>query len=359
MNVEQLVYISAIEGLVKEPDCNLAIDLLREWSGEAKGKNKAAAACYYLAHNVIPTLGGFLSLGVPEWVMEELFDFVPDLPRNAEEWVAAFPGSAILSFNDRETKKGSATQHGRQTPRINDFKDNQRGIFLTANPVRGVSHADEEVTAYRFFFIDFDGGDKLSIVRKIEKMQIKPSIITETLHGYHVYFRLRKNKMSEATWREMERRIVETEGGDMSSTNPGRVLRMPFTWNCKESEPFLVQIIDWNDRRYSLEDFESAYPKPKPKTPFFRRNVYEYRPSIKPAPNGILTKDNRHGGLEDWCKAAYFRIRENREMAASLRQYAKEWYEDGHSPKKQNWEKEVDDLCDWFEKKQWGSVVSR
>ena len=106
-----------------------------------------------------------------------------------------------------------------------------------------------------------------------------------------------------------------------------------------------------------MSEFLEAFPEPAQKAWVPSDSVFP--PSIKPAPVGILTKDNRHGGLEDWMKAAYYRIREDKTFAGPLRQYAKEWYETGHTPQKRNWEHEVDEMCDWFERRQWGGVVSR
>lgn len=353
MNIEKQTYLKAFEDITRDRKLYTAVELLKSWSENVRRHNLADAACTYMTHIMIPELQGEFvgNKRLQPWVYEELFEDDNDCPTTLEEWVAAFPGSAIVSFNDK-IRGQNAHKHGRTIPDPQKAKETRTGLFLTANAVSGDNHLDAEVTKLRFFFIDFDGGNKPDIMARIENLPNKPSIVVETAHGYHVYFRLRDHQRSSAEWSGVEKRMIKEEGGDPQSSNPARVLRMPFTWNCKE-EPFLVRIVKWNNAKYEFDDIAKWYPEPK-------RMEYKQVPqfqnvSVKEAPIGVLSADHRHDGLMEWCKKAYWRIRENVALASEVRRSALEWYEHGHTPQKPNWRKEVNDLCDFFERRQWGS----
>lgn len=65
----------------------------------------------------------------------------------------------------------------------------------------------------------------------------------------------------------------------------------------------------------------------------------------------------RHSTLEEECARMYARLAKEKALAA--RSSLKIWYQASCSPLKGSWEKEVDDMCDWCERKEYGSVISR
>lgn len=88
------LYLYSLDDIASRPAFGAAVSLLAAWSAEAKGRNAAAAACHYLAHNVVPALqgGGAPPGPVPGWVAEALFLPEPE------------PAPPPLAFHgDRET----------------------------------------------------------------------------------------------------------------------------------------------------------------------------------------------------------------------------------------------------------------
>lgn len=332
-------------------DAPSAFELIEQWKENAKNKNATSAAIRYMLLVVIPKLHGKEpEQDPPSWVMEELFDEIPPRPQDLESWLEAFPGSAVVVFDDRVRGK-PAIKLGRDLYRPEQARDKGLGMFMTVNPVSGKDHKDEDVTKFAFFFMDFDGGDKRGLAEKIGVLPFKPSILIETKNGFHVYYRLKPHNRSEADWRAVEREMIAKEGADPNASNPARVLRMPFAWHCKE-EPYLVELRDWNENRYTFEEIEAIY-KPQPKKEY-KTNKSENYVSLKRAPRGVLLKDQRHNGLMEYLKAAYWRVKDYPEYAGAIRAYTKEWYPAQQNPLKPNWEQEVDKACDWFEKRQWG-----
>lgn len=358
MSFDRQIVLESLYGLVTRPEVERAKALLDDWSLKADDVVFKAAASY-LIHFVIPSLNGrdCSAKPLPRWVFEQLFEEPVPEPRTVEEWVAAFPGSCIVSFRD-DIRGKEPEKHGRRIPDTLNAKKTRHGLFMTPNAMMGRDHLDEEVTELRFFFLDFDGGDKATLRKKIAQLPLKPTIVVETGKGFHAYFRLRPHSFTREEWKAVEKRMIEKEGADPQASNPARVLRMPFTWHCKSEEPFLVRIEEWTNQKYAFEDFVKIYPAPKPKHQPYAGATLVFH-GLKPAPSGILVKDGRHNGLMDYLKAAYFRIRDQKDLAKPLREYTKQWYEQGHSPQKTYWEKEVDDACDFYERRQWGSVVSR
>jgi hypothetical protein len=136
-------------------------------------------------------------------------------------------------------------------------------------------------------------------------------------------------------------------------------MRLPFSWHCK-GDPFLIKVASWTSKKYDWEELLAAYPaeikkEHKPE----QSGKTDFKPRLKPVPIGVLGEGERHVGLEEYLKKAYFWIREDQGLAHDLRQHTKSWYEFGHTPQKPNWEREVDEMCDWFERRQWGAVISR
>lgn len=357
---EQELYLAILEELARTKDLKRAIWFLQDASADAKGQNCANAFCAYLAGFVIPTLqsSSIVEGNMPLWVHEALFEDQAPMPTTVEGWVDAFPGSCIVSFSEA-IRGQEPRKHGRMVPDTLNAKKTRHGLFMTSNEVSGVNHLDAEVTKLRFFFLDFDGGDKVAQKKRIEEMPLTPSIIVESANGYHVYYRLRDHAHAADAWSAVEKRMILKEGADVKASNPARVLRMPYTWHCKdENNPYFVKIVWWSNKKYDFEDIEGAYPRPKEPKRFGSDRPLVFN-GLKPAPSGVLVKDGRHNGLEEYLKAAYFRINEQQNLARSLREYTKQWYEHGHFPQKPNWEKEVDDYCDFFERRQWGCIVSR
>lgn len=163
---------------------------------------------------------------------------------------------------------------------------NWRGI-CRANQVGdnvyfGVAHRDgnggkaENVTHATAVWADIDGKDwntanpevgkhaALDHLTKLLSAELKPSIIVDTGHGYHVYWLLSepyKFTSDEERWRfkRVLDGISSVLKGDKSANDIARILRLPGTLNTKNEERRECSIIYWQpERKHIFTEIEGS-----------------------------------------------------------------------------------------------------
>lgn len=377
MTLERMIYLDAFLALAREPHVLNAYSLLKAWSEHAKGQNLSSAACHYLTHFVIPNLEGYVEQErvLPRWVDESLFHPVPESISSHEEWLGLFPGTGIEVIDDRfwyvdesgtsqEVPLGceppnEARRHFRGSLGVNipsemlsTLKTQNRGVYFTPN---GYAEKRVEANVYRLnaCFADFDKGSKETQMGVIRSLPLPPSAIVESGRGYHTYWLFKGAETDKVLWRRVQTSIIERCGSDAAIKDANRLMRLPFSWHCKDT-PVEVRIVEYSTRRYTLAEIETAFP-PKPVKIFTLSGGHprELR-IIQPT---VLRKDERHPALVQETGRIYAKLPQEKAYAA--RQQLKIWYQASCKPLKTYWESEVDELCDWMEQKEYGAVVSR
>ena len=117
---------------------------------------------------------------------------------------------------------------------------------------------------------DFDGG-KDTILAHIDSLPLLPSVVIDSVGGYHAYWLLRetfqiKNDADRARADAMQKAWVPFVGSDKAAKDLTRVLRIPGTRNCKTayapSFP-VVKVVDADfELLYTLEELEAVLPSP-------------------------------------------------------------------------------------------------
>ena len=375
---ERSIYLDGLHGLAQSAALGAAIALLSDWCLKAKGQNLAAAACYYLTHNVLPMLqAGVEPKGsVPRWVDAVLFHPPLQEVNTVAEWLSLFPGTECEAIDDREhyyDEKGNDREVGIgcEAPQgaerrfrgkyginiplevIETLKSKNRGLYFSPNGHTG-QRSIPTTDRLNACFADFDEGTKEEQMGKIVNLSLTPSAIVESGHGYHVYWLFRSSEVDKELWRRIQTKIIEVCGSDKTIKNPDRLMRLPFSWHTKE-EPKMVTIVSYSPIRYSLADVEVAFP-PEPIRRYVGGTVDNVR-GLRVPKITSLGVGTRHGTLEEECARLYARLA--KEHANAARSSMKTWYQASCSPLKGSWEKEVDDMCDWCERKEYGMVVSR
>jgi len=113
----------------------------------------------------------------------------------------------------------------------------------------------EGITQIPSLWVDLDG----SPLQKISESLWQPSAVIETRPGrYHVYWKLREpSGPSEiASIENLLKRLQDYFQGDPAATDASRVLRIPGTFNYKQSLPFEVRIHSLNRWAFNLQDFD-------------------------------------------------------------------------------------------------------
>jgi hypothetical protein len=121
---------------------------------------------------------------------------------------------------------------------------------------------------------DFEDGGKEAALRSVEAFPLKPTIIVDSGHGYHLYWVLEKPMLGVkddrlAVFKQVLAGVVKALGGDQSKIDHVACLRLPGTMNRKdEEEPVPCRIVSITDRTYQVKDFieyrDETYREPKP-----------------------------------------------------------------------------------------------
>lgn len=106
---------------------------------------------------------------------------------------------------------------------------------------------------------DFDYKTIEEVKEIIKKMGLPPaSILVDSGHGVHAYWVLHERAGDEAV--NLIKAISLRTGADTASAEKARVLRLPGTFNVKNS-PKKCKIAEFNNNKYTLEQFKEVLSK--------------------------------------------------------------------------------------------------
>ena len=168
---------------------------------------------------------------------------------------------------------GSLIQQAEQFRKLNIEGWN---IYAGPNPRKEKGQSgDDSVKLCRLLFADFDdvaGSAVISpadiVSAQIEEKDLpKPSLLINSGHGIHAYWRL-SEPLEPDKWRQVQQRLNLSIGSDLAIKNPERLMRLPGFKNVK-AEPVDCSIIYAEpDRVYKLEDIaRHLISLPKSKAP--------------------------------------------------------------------------------------------
>lgn len=157
----------------------------------------------------------------------------------------------------------------------------ENDMFFTPNSFskNGDKKENNNVLGLYAMFLDIDcqkiGVEEHEALKVLDnELKIEPSAIIRSGHGLHVYFFLKHINLFNKT-KEMERlkavytktnkniaKTFEKIGGDSKATAPSNYLRLPNTYNCKETPEF-IEIIELNEENiYDISEIaEHYYPR--------------------------------------------------------------------------------------------------
>ena len=194
-------------------------------------------------------------------------------------------------------------------------------VYVGVNPRMRERGGTEDVACVVAIIADVDvGGDKANATRtgaldRIRGCPLPPSAIVSSGGGYQLYFFLREPvtpPFDDAV--SVGERLAEHFDGDNVS-DPPRILRVPGTFNHKQSVPRPVELVELHaDRRYLLGDFDFLPPPAASTLKKEKSSSRRTRPLSTGAPAGAVVaflaatpfefdhKDNAHV-IADLCPA--------------------------------------------------------
>ena len=98
---------------------------------------------------------------------------------------------------------------------------------------------------------------------RLKAFQYRPTYIIDSGHGIHAYWFFKEAEKPSDHIESILRGLAKTLGGDMSSAELARVMRIPGTTNYK-NDPVPCAIIQANENEYLLSDFEQYAGEERP-----------------------------------------------------------------------------------------------
>jgi len=193
--------------------------------------------------------------------MDQAAKFLEKLDPKATNWT-------FQTFDDNADRKdqslarvlhGTLEEHGAT---LADLQTRGAGVFVTVNETDLKGRRAENVIRVRAFFLDLDGAP-LDPVREWEE----PHMLCETSPGrYHTFWLVDDGPLN--AFRQVQKDLIETFGGDDCIHDLPRVMRLPGFWHLK-GDPYMVRMIETGafPAPFTLNTFQSKImamtPEPK------------------------------------------------------------------------------------------------
>jgi hypothetical protein len=149
---------------------------------------------------------------------------------------------------------------------IADYDQPGRALYFCVTRLRNGSPTryKENVEATNFIWSEVDFKDHPDLApdeirRRIETAPLSPTLLVNSGHGFHTYWRL--NEAIDATPGPAQQNIeaalklaCDYIGGDANVAEAARLMRLPGTHNRKNGDCIPVEILIDNGRSYELSD---------------------------------------------------------------------------------------------------------
>ena len=149
------------------------------------------------------------------------------------------------------------------------------GIFFSVNPMESWKRNRESVKKIQTWICDIDTGTKEEQLELINKAPLKPSLVVESNHWFHLYY-LADKDLTEEEFEKWNLGLKEYYNWDIKvCKDTARVLRIPWYYHMKWDKYMVNYRKDLSSKeRYSVEQITKAYPyeeeKPKYEVKSFR-----------------------------------------------------------------------------------------
>lgn len=147
------------------------------------------------------------------------------------------------------------------------------GTFFTVNETgekpndKGNYRYAGNITRARACFADFDHGSFEEQVALIAESPMHPSAIVKSGHGYHLYWFLEGDGLEDlGRWTRLQKAIAHRFGSDTQVSDPGRLMRLPGSWHCKDEGAYkMVELTNLDaSLRFTLGELEKEFPPAPP-----------------------------------------------------------------------------------------------
>lgn len=232
-------------------------------------------------------------------------------------------------------------------------KDRGIAVYYTPNEMGDVKNEKgnfrhkKNVVKFNCSFADFDDGTKEMQRNTISSCGLKPSVIVETGRGYHTYWNISDESVTLDRWEALQKRIAHFFKSDPAVSDAARLMRYPGSWHIKEGyEPSIVKTVFTSEAVYSIGHIESFFPAIHEKKYAPSEDRGRIRQAYIPPP-ASLVENQRHAALKHETARGYAITEKS--AWPELREQIAAWYIRSCVVLKPHWQKEVNDMCDYYE----------
>ena len=143
------------------------------------------------------------------------------------------------------------------------------GIYFSVNPMESWKRNRESVKTIQTWICDIDDMDKERQLNLIKNAPLKPSLVVESVHWFHLYY-LADNELTEQQFEDWNRGLKNYYNWDPKvCKDTARVLRIPWFYHMK-GDPILETYREdlSSFELYSVEDMLKAFPNQTDTTPW-------------------------------------------------------------------------------------------
>lgn len=192
------------------------------------------------------------------------------------KWMWIYPNfsqCSIQTFNEKDKEEKSQSRILEMTG-INLEKCEKLqsmlpyGVYFSVNPMEPGKRDKASVKKIQTWICDIDDQNKGHQLELIEKAPLKPSLVVESVHGFHLYY-LAESDLTEEEFENGNWWLKNYYNGDPKvCRDTARVLRIPGFYHQK-GEPILVKYREdlSSQKRYTPEQMYEAFPDQSDTTP--------------------------------------------------------------------------------------------
>lgn len=192
------------------------------------------------------------------------------------KWMWIYPNfsqCSIQTFNEKDKEEKSQSRILEMTG-INLEKCEKLqsmlpyGVYFSVNPMEPGKRDKSSVKKIQTWICDIDDQNKGHQLELIEKAPLKPSLVVESVHGFHLYY-LAESDLTEEEFENGNWWLKNYYNGDPKvCRDTARVLRIPGFYHQK-GDPILVKYREdlSSQKRYTPEQMYEAFPDQSDTTP--------------------------------------------------------------------------------------------
>jgi len=178
----------------------------------------------------------------PALQYDEIQKFLTFLDPNRKEWFfQVFPGADFFKGSLKEAESF-----------LDRHKTQDKGIYFMPNEweLEGLEiPKNEHIVRSRLLFIDVDRKHTIP-----EEFHVEPSLIVQTnTQGQQIYWKTDEDIPLDQ-YTKLQKSLIKRYGSDSAIHDERRLMRLPYTWNCKYEEPHLVTVKKANKGEHKILD---------------------------------------------------------------------------------------------------------